>query len=129
MPSTHNTKSTRFYQLLEFRLNDTLKKKFLHEALTPTLMRSIRESIAKQLDDVFSRSSFKLSQPALAWLGDQYFKGIKLNSDQVMSDQVVINEYNLSELEFNDIQLLRNLFLETTMGHELDEEFRRRNQS
>ena len=121
-------KRIRFHQLLEIQLNNRLKK-FLHEQLTPALMRSIREEIRQQLVDVFGKSRFTLSTSALTWLTDQYFKGIKLNDDQLMSDQVVINEYKLSELEFNDIQLLRNLFNETTMGPGLDAELRRRSAS
>ncbi len=124
-----DAKRIRFHQLLEIQLNNTLKKKFVNEALTPELMRSIRESIRQQLDDVFGKSRFKLSPNAMTWLGDQFFKAIRLNDDQLMSDQVVINEYNLSELEFNDIQLLRNLFLETRMGPDLDAELKRRSAS
>ena len=73
--------------------------------------------------------SHKLSANALTWLGDQYFKAIKINDDQLMSDTVVINEYTLTELEFNDIQLLRNLFSGTRMGPELNEELQRRSVS
>lgn len=124
-----DAKRIRFHQLLETKITNTLQRKFLHEQLTPVLMRSIRESIRQQIDDVFSKSRFKLSPNATTWLTDQYFKGIKLNDDQLMSDQVVINEYKLSELEFNDIQLLRNLFMETTMGPGLDAELRRRSAS
>ena len=124
-----DAKRIRFHQLLETQLTNSLQKKFLNEQLTPALMRSIREMIRQQINDVFSKSRFKLSADATTWLTDQYFKGIKLNDDQLMSDQVVINEYKLSELEFNDIQLLRNLFLETTMGPDLDAELRRRSAS
>lgn len=124
-----NKRQIRFYQLLETKITNTLQKKFLHEALTPVLMRSIRETIRQQIDDVFSKSRFKLTANAMTWLADQYFKGIKLNDDQLMSDQVVINEYKLSELEFNDIQLLHNLFMETTMGPDLDAELQTRNAS
>lgn len=121
-------KRIRFHQLLEIQLNNQLKK-FLHEQLTPALMRSIREEIRSTIDGVFSKSRFRLSANATTWLTDQYFKGIRLNDDQLMSDQVVINEYKLSELEFNDIQLLRNLFNETLMGPELDAEMKRRSVS
>lgn len=121
-------KRIRFHQLLELQLNNSLKK-FLHEQLTPVVMRSIREEIRATIDGVFSKSKHRLSPDATTWLTDQYFKGIRLNDDQLMSDQVVINEYKLTELEFNDIQLLRNLFNETVMGPELDAELKRRSTS
>ena len=126
--SAPTDKRIRFHQLLELQLNNCLKK-FLHEQLTPALMRSIREEIRSTINGVFSKSTHKLTTEATTWLTDQYFKGIRLNEEQLMSDQVVINEYKLSELEFNDIQLLRNLFIDTTMGPELDAELRRRSAS
>lgn len=121
-------KPIRFYQLLEQQLNREIKK-HVSAGLTPETMRRIRESIRQIINGVFSKSNHKLSEPATTWLTDQYFKGIRVNEDQLMSDCVVINEYNLSELEFNDIQLLRNLFLETQLGESLDKEFRQRNAS
>lgn len=122
-------KQIRFHQLLEIQLNSIIQKQFVNEQLTPVMMRSLRNAIREQLDSVFSKSRFKLSPNALTWLGDQYFKNIRLNGDQLMNDTVVIHEYKLSQLEFNDIQLLRNLFLETIMGPELDAELRRRSAS
>ena len=113
----------KFHQLFEAKLNTTLKQKFLNEQLTPASMRLIREEIRKQLVDVFSSSTHRLSPKAMIWLGDQYFKGVRLNGDQLVGDQVIINEYSLSELEYSDITLLRKLFGETTMGQTLDNEF------
>lgn len=120
--------NVRFYALLETKLSKSIEK-FTNEGLTPALMRQVREAIRDQIDGVFSVSKHKLSVDATTWLTDQYFKSIKVNDEQTMSDLVVINEYNLSDLEFNDIQLLRNLFLETKMGPGLDEELKRRSKS
>lgn len=121
-------KNVRFSILLEASLQ-TLLEKFLREALTPALMRQIRDAIKNQIVSTFSKSNQKLSSEAVTWLTDQYFKAIKVNDEKSMSDLVVINEYKLSELDFNDIQLFRNLFLDTTMGPELDAELRRRSRS
>lgn len=124
-----DNKRIRFHQLLEIQLNNIIQKQFVNEQLTPEMMRSLREAIRKQLVDVFSKSKFQLSARALIWLGDQYFKAIRINDNQLMNDQVVINEYKLMELEFYDIQLLHNLFNETVMGPELDAELKRRSAS
>ncbi len=126
---SNDVNQIRFHQLLEIQINNIIKSKFTGSALTPLVMREIREAIKTQLVDVFSKSKFGLSPGALIWLCDQYFKAIKINDTQMMSDTVVINEYKLSELEFNDIKLMRNLFLETRLGSELDKEFQRRSQS
>lgn len=122
-------KPVRFHQLLEQQLNAILKKRFLNEALTPPKLREIREAFREQISGVFEKSTRRLSPKATTWLTDQYFKAVKVNDDQLMTDMVVLNEYKLSELEFNDIQLLRNLFNETIMGPELEAEYRRRNVS
>lgn len=118
----------RFHQLLEIVLNDLLKS-FLHKPLTPELMHSMRRAIREKIHDVFAKSKHRLSDNAETWLTDQYFKRIKFNDDYAMVDQVVINEYKLPELEFNDILLMRNLFIETDMGEDLDKEFKRRGMS
>jgi len=119
-------KQVRFYALLEESLNKSIGK-FCNEALTPGLMRQIREEIKGQITRLFEASSHKLSFNAQTWLTDQYFKNIKVNDDQSMSDLVVINEYTLTELEFDDIKLLHDLFLDTKMGPGLVTELKRRN--
>jgi len=121
-------KHIRFYQVLEVRLNDILKR-FFNEPLTPKVMHEMRNTIRQQLEDVFMKSRFRLTPIALSWLTDQYFKGIKINDNQMMNDQIIINEHPLSELQFNDIELMRNLFSETTMGEALEEEYRKRTSS
>ena len=125
-------KNIKFYQLLEITLNDVLQKTIKsseQKEINHILMREIRVGINESISSVFSKSKYKLSQEAIMWLSDQYFKRIKISKDQTMSDQVVINEYTLSELTFDDIQLLRNLFIETQMGLELDNELRKRSLS
>lgn len=121
-------KSLRFHELLELQLNNTIQK-FTKKPLTPELMREIREAIRGQIEGVFGKSKFQLSKNAITWLTDQHFKNIRIAEDQLMSDTVVINEYKLSELQFNDILLLRNLFNQTIMGPELEAELKRRSVS
>lgn len=121
-------KRIRFHQLLELQLNKRIQK-YQHEPLTHVTMRAIREDIRDLISSTFGKSKFKLSTNATTWLTDQFFKAIRINEEQTMAEQVVINEYKLSELDFDDIQLLRNLFNETTMGPALDAELRRRSAS
>jgi len=117
----------RFYQLLEQRFNDILKSEnFFQKELTPALIRNIREAFLSQLNYLFSRSNHKLSQLAQVWLCDQYFKEIKINDTQVMSDLVVINEYTLDELTLTDVTLLNDLFSMTKLGPILKENVEKR---
>ena len=122
-----NDKQIRFHQLLEIQINNIIQARFVGQLLTPFLMREIREAIKTQVVDIFSKSKYNLSDKASTWLTDQYFKAIKINDDQTMSDQVVINEYELSELETLDVVLLRNVFVSTHLSANLDTEFYRRN--
>lgn len=116
----------RFFQLLEERFSQ-ITRRYLQKDLTPDLMREIRTAFQNTVKNVFSQSKkTKLSENAVVWLADQYFKGIHLTDDMLMSDQVVINEYALDELEFNDIEVLNSLFNETSMAPDLLEEFVRR---
>ncbi len=122
----NDDRQIRFFQLLELQLSKVIKSS---KELTPEGLKQLRGSIRETIDGIFSKSRFKLSTEATTWLTDQYFKAIKVSDDKLISDLVVINEYKLSELEFNDIQLLRNLFLETTLGASLDAELQRRSAS
>jgi hypothetical protein len=121
-------KNVRFYHLLEMRL-DAVVKEFLGKAITSTTIKEIRNAMLQTIDNIFSKSRFKLSKEAMTWLTDQYFKGIQLNAEYVMNDQVIINEYKLSELTLDDVVLLNKLFNETSMGEALNEEMNRRNVS
>jgi hypothetical protein len=119
----------RFAQLIELHINKVIKSRFTMEALTPALMREIRDEIRKQIDTVFQKSSHKLTDHARSWLTDQFFKRIQVNGDQLMSDLVVINEYRLDQLTYEDVQLMRNLFDETGLAGDLNEEYARRSAS
>lgn len=121
-------KHIRFSQLLEVHLKGVLKR-FLHEQLTPEVLRSIRDSIQSAIADVFEKSSHKLDARSINWLAHRYFAAVKVNDDQSINDMVVINEYKLSELPYDDIVLMRNLFDRTILAPDLDAEYRLRSQS
>ena len=122
-------KQIRFAELLTLHVNNTIKKQFLNESLTPQLLRSMRDCVHRTISDVFMRSSHTLSPKALNWLSNQYFKSIKLNGSDTVEDITVFNDYPLSELTFSDVQLMRNLFNETALSTQLEEEYRRRSTS
>ena len=103
-----------------------LQRNFQLKVMTPESMREIRNSIRGLISDVFAKSVHKISDNATTWLTDQYFKSIKLNEDTYMSDQVVINEYTLDELEFKDIELMKNLFKDTSLSDSINIEHKRR---
>ena len=116
----------KFYQLLEKRLNDKIKNLSSENESKELDVRLVRNTMRKAIDDIFSKSTHKLSHEATTWLTDQYFKAIKINEDQVMNDQVYINEYKLDELKNSDIKLLHDLFSSTKLGVDLNVELQKR---
>lgn len=119
----------RFAELLTQHLEDTIWRRYSMEHLTPAVMREIRVTIRSTVDNVFERSSHKLSDDARAWLTDQFFKRIKINDNQLMNDMVVIHEYKLTQLTYHDVELLRGLFDATDLAPEINGEYRTRSAS
>ena len=122
-------KRVRFAELLTLHILNVVKERFTNSPLTPNVMREIRATIRQKIDNIFNLSKYNLGADARAWVTDQFFKSIQFNGGECMSDQVIIHEYNLTELPYNDLQLLKNLFDETVMGSELENEFQRRSAS
>ena len=54
-------KHIRFHQLLETHLNSIIQKRFVNRALTPEMMREMRNAIHETIGGVFAKSSHKLS--------------------------------------------------------------------
>jgi hypothetical protein len=128
MESKHPVGHVRFADLLASRISAVVKKR-QGESLTPELMRSMREDIRATIGGIFAKSSRSLDERTVVWLTNQYFKGLQINQNISMNDLVVMNEYNLSQLPYTDIQLLRNLFDQTSLADELNEEYKRRSAS
>lgn len=126
-------KHVRFAELLVLHLNTRVKKQFPQgTTINQGKLREIRDCVRDTCLEVFSKSSHGLSADAINWIANQFFKSIKMSTTDgstTINDLVVINEYNLSELPYHDIELMRNLFNETEMGQQLNEEYQRRSTS
>ncbi len=122
-------KPIRFAQLLELHLNNQVNKKFSDAVVNNETLHEMRALIKEQVNGIFKKSSHAVTQPGLDWLSNQLFKHVSLVTSEgkkLISELVIFNEYNLTSLPYSDIQLLRNLFNETQMGPELEEEYRKR---
>ena len=119
----------RFAQLLTQHIENTVSRKFVHVQLTNAVMHDIRQTIRTIIDNIFERSSHKLSETGRAWLANLFFKRIKVNDGERMNDLIVINEYNLSQLTYHDVELLSGLFDQTDLAAELGDEYRTRRAS
>ena len=118
----------RFAELLTQHIEHSIRKDFLQEALTPATMRAIRDRIRTIIDGVFNRSTHKLSEVGRAWLTNQFFTRIQVG-DQPIRDMIVVNEYKLPQLAYDDVRLLAGLFDGTVLAAELNDEYRNRNAS
>jgi hypothetical protein len=127
---TEENKHIRFAELLELHINTGIKNKFKDvKEIDPVMMREIRDQIRGQINAVFDKSKQKLTDKARSWLTDQFFKNLRVNEDQKMSDLIVLNEFRLDQLTYEDIELLKNLFDQTTLAETLQSEYSRRMQS
>lgn len=117
-----------FNQLLEDRLTEKLAS-FLSKSLTSDIVRQIRNSFKHVINTTCSEYKLNLSEEAVVWVTDQYFKSIKINDNLLMNEQVVINEYQLTELDLGDIVLLYSNFGGSSFGDEITKEFNKRTMS
>lgn len=79
------------------------------------------------IDDVVrSALSDRLDTTSLKWLSSKYFQSIKLNSECNVSDMIVSNDYQLSELPLLDIVFLVKFLADTRFAQDLEKELSRR---
>ncbi len=129
--------SVRFVQLLETHINTKLQKEFKNEQLTIELLKKVRDQLRVSLSEIFCKhEKYRLSENAVNWLANQYFASIKVGIDADKKDihvydLVVINDYNLSELPYHDVELLNNLYSTTVAPWvtSLKEEYEKRTRS
>jgi len=125
------SKPIRFAALLEQHIVHKVNKKLSvgKTVIDNKALHEIRDLVKELVHGIFGKSSHKVTEQGLNWLSNQLFKNIELKTNEgnkPIEELVVFNEYKLADLPYSDIQLLRNLFNETAMGPELEEEYRRR---
>lgn len=126
-------KHVRFAELLRITLNNKIKKKFSDgRVLDNAVLHEVRDCVRETITDVFAKSKHALSEKAREWVANQYFKSIEVGTSEgkvSINELIVLNDHKLSDMSFSDIQLMTNLFNETSMYGELQEEYRRRSTS
>ena len=125
------SKPIRFAALLEQHIVHKVNKKLSvgKTVIDNKALHEISDLVRELVHGIFGKSSHKVTEPGLNWLSNQLFKNIELKTNEgnkPIEELVVFNEYKLADLPYSDIQLLRNLFNETAMGPELEEEYKRR---
>ena len=122
-----------FATLLEDKLSGLVAKRLEGSDMTQRDLKLAHADMHDFIVATFNKGSRKVSDVGFSWLTDQFFKEIKFNVSDgtsiMMTALVVMNEHPLSSLPFKDIELFRNLFLSTTFGVVLEEEYRRRSRS
>ncbi len=123
-----DAQNIRFYQLLEIRLLSEFRKKFLHYPINTELMFKTHVLFDEIITSIFAQSKYVISPKATSWLSDQFLKTLKFDDVQ-LNINYPSSGVKLSELNFDEIQLFRNLFDVTIMGPELTAELNRRSLS
>ena len=123
-----DNKHVRFAELLELHINNVIKRDFSAKEPTPTMLKEMHVEIRRQVDNVFTMGRNRLTPEARSWLTDQFFKAVKLNSGQLVSDLIVTNEHKLALMPLSDIGLLHGLFDRSYFHDQLKEEYQRRSQ-
>lgn len=103
-----------FSELLEIEVEHDLKefaKTNYARAMTKEVMAEIRETVRKSVSRCFLTMNYRLSENALTWVTDQYFKLVNVNSSATIGDVVFIHEWRLSELQTSDIMTLKHAFM------------------
>lgn len=121
----------RFAQLLELHIITQVNKKFAgsKKAIDNVVLHELRDMVKGQVHGIFKKSSHKVTDLGLDWVSNQLFRNLELSTNEgkkPINELVVFNEYKLADLPYSDIQLLHNLFNETAMGPELEDEYKRR---
>lgn len=85
--------------------------------------------IKSTISGLFDKSNYKLTVEAISWLSTQYFKAIKVNAADKISDLIVTNEHSLSAMPYDDIKLMNDLFADAAVGTDLVVEMKKRSLS
>lgn len=117
--------SVRISELLGERIHNVIQARFLNQDVNEETFKAIHEEILGIIKWIFAKSKHKLTNNAMGWLANQYFKSIELNG-QKLGALVIFNDYDLSTMSRDDILLLHDLFNEKFCFEELQKEFNKR---
>lgn len=107
-------------------MTNVLRSKFLNKSIDDVMLKEMKQTMGETISSVFDKSSHKISNLAIEWLTSQYFKITKLTKEDSVSDVVIMNEVSVSELKTNELELLNDLFYETSFGTIISQELERR---
>lgn len=123
-------KQRRFYELLENHITTVLNQKFpTGTTINNDILHSMFDVIKSTISGLFDKSNYKLTAEAISWLSTQYFKAIKVNAADKISDLIVTNEHSLSAMPYDDIKLMNDLFADAAVGTDLVVEMKKRSLS
>jgi hypothetical protein len=94
--------------------------------INPDVLREIRDLTREVIDAALEANSVVLSENSRQWVANQYFRSIRLTSEHMINDLVVINDHSLKSLPTKDITTMLAAFHDTVFGNELNIERKRR---
>jgi hypothetical protein len=121
-------RNLKFSELLVQHIDNKLRKKFSGQLSGPDFDKQVREEVYRLVSTVFGKSSYKLSDPSLRWLSDKLSATAQKETVAGLAELAPLSVSNvrLDTLPFREVELMRNLFSEGTIGVELAVEMSRR---
>lgn len=118
------TSTIRFHEILELKLKQTLGT-FTNKQMSPIVLRQMRDALFDAVKKVFAASSARLSDRALGWITNQYFKAVQVREESI-GDLIIVNDYDLGTFSDEEMDVLNKLFNVTFFGTLIEEELKKR---
>lgn len=133
----HQQNDIRFIDKLEYHLYVQLNK-FVNKTLTHELLEDMFGTIYRTMNNIFSKeTTFKLSEKAINYISNEYFKCIYMDDALIVSNKTV-DEYpmttkninmmhvELKELSKKDLEVLSFVFSNADFADKINYELRKR---
>lgn len=119
-----------FVELLTKTLNNLLTEKFVGQPINNVTLHQIKQEIKDLLTTTFNKSKTNLSPISIEWLTTTYFKSAFISAGSAgntyISEQIVSNDHQPSDLPLVDVRIISTLFHDTDVGDIMSEELNKR---
>lgn len=115
-----------FVGILERYLNSALKSKFSYEKLNRSTLFEIKNEIKVRFMKIFSECNFNVSEKSIEFLVDEYFGSVNINGSTINEMLTTTQHTSVRDVPSQDLDILIELFRDTTIGDKLEESRRSR---
>jgi hypothetical protein len=119
-----------FYSSLNSQIDKMLKQKYqfvVSDANVNNLLKDISNDIKEIVECRLKEENSDISEEATTWLKNVLFQKVSLADGLSISDLIVMNNYSLDELSYNDLTILSNLLKGSEFEFSLKKELKNKN--